>query len=406
MNIWEVILFLRYHLCMTDELYLTFLTGIFITAALFYMVLFFGFSRKAAFLFFALFCVSYAGKIVFSATLDFMDFGLTGEVENTAKGIAYYLGGVALIGFLLYEFEVPRRPAYLLAFVIITWIPYWLHWIPYAVAFMPVALAITAYAHYQRKEGSTLALVGLFGLALFNYLDHEQNLIFLGFFIGVLFFIVCMTLSVGRQVAQQFRLRQEAHTRSERLENQLLKKSIQPHFIFNSLASLQELIDQQPMKASQFVDSLAEEFRMLNAVVGKSLIPIQEELSLCQAHLSIMEFRKNARFRFEVEGVQGDEWVPPAIFHTLIENGITHGYGLKREGFFHLKKTNLTNGASYRLFNDSELERVESVSEGNGTGYKYLEARLQENYGDHWAIDKGAVERGWEVTISIFNTKR
>ena len=39
---------------MTDELYLTFLTGIFLTAALFYVVLFFGFSRKAAFLFFAL----------------------------------------------------------------------------------------------------------------------------------------------------------------------------------------------------------------------------------------------------------------------------------------------------------------------------------------------------------------
>lgn len=388
---------------MTDQLYLTFLTGIFLTSALFYMVLFFGFSRKAAFLFFALFCISYAGKIVFAATLDFMDFGLTGEVENTAKGVAYYLGGVALVGFLLYEFEVPNRLRYLLAFVVLTWIPYWLHWISYALMFMPVALAITGYAHYHKKDGSTLALVGLFGLALFNYLDHEQNLIFLGFFIGVLFFIVCMTLSVGRQVAQQFRLRQEAHTRSERLENQLLKKSIQPHFIFNSLASLQELIDQHPTKASKFVDNLAQEFRMLNAVVGKTLIPIEEELSLCQAHLRIMEFRKNAKFRLEVEGVNGDEWVPPAIFHTLIENGITHGYGSKRSGFFHLQKTQLTNGYCYRLFNDSEMVSVDLNSNGNGTGYKYLEARLQENYGDQWNVRRGAVEEGWEVRISIFN---
>ena len=388
---------------MIDQLYLTFLTGIFLTAALFYMVLFFGFSRKAAFLFFALFCISYAGKIVFAATLDFMDFGLTGELENTAKGIAYYMGGVALVGFLLYEFEVPKRPRYLLAFVGITWLPYWLHWIPYAVLFMPVALAITAYAHYHKKEGSTLALVGLLGLALFNYLDHEQNLIFLGFFIGVLFFIVCMTLSVGRQVAQQFRLRQEAHIRSERLENQLLKKSIQPHFIFNSLASLQELIDQHPAKASKFVDNLAQEFRMLNALVGKTLIPIEEELSLCQAHLRIMEFRKNAKFQLEVEGVNGDEWVPPAIFHTLIENGITHGYGSKRSGFFHLQKTPLINGYCYRLFNDSEMLGATRQSNGNGTGYKYLEARLQENYGDQWSVRKGAIQAGWEVEISIFN---
>lgn len=390
---------------MNDELYLTFLTGIFLTAALFYMVLFFGFSRKAAFLFFALFCVSYAGKIVFNPTLIFLDFGLTGAWEDTAKGIAYYLGGLALVGFLLYEFEVPRRLEYLLAFIGLTFVPYWWHWLPYAVLFMPVSLAITVYAYRDKKEGSTLAMVGLFGLALFNYLDHEQNLIFLGFFIGVLFFVVCMTLSVGRQVAQQFRLRQEAHLRSERLENQLLKKSIQPHFIFNSLASLQELIDQQPKKASKFVDSLAEEFRMLNAVVGKSLIPIQEELSLCRAHLSIMEFRKNATFQLEVEGVQGDERVPPAIFHTLIENGITHGYGRKRQGVFQLKKTPLTNGYCYQLFNDSEPPVAEQAGEGTGTGYKYLEARLQENYGDHWTIRKGMVDQGWEVAISIFNDK-
>lgn len=390
---------------MNDELYLTFLTGIFLTAALFYMVLFFGFSRKAAFLFFALFCISYAGKIVFNPSLVFLDFGLTGEWENRAKGVAYYLGGVALVGFLLYEFEVPRRAGYLLAFLGLSFVPYWWRWLPYAMLFMPIALAITIYAYKNRKEGSTLAIVGLFGLALFNYLDHEQNLIFLGFFIGVLFFVVCMTLSVGRQVAQQFHLRQEAHLRSERLENQLLKKSIQPHFIFNSLASLQELIDQHPRKASQFVDSLAEEFRMLNAVVGKSLIPIEEELSLCRAHLSIMEFRKNAQFRFEVEGVQGHERVPPAIFHTLIENGITHGYGQKRKGFFHLKKSDLANGCRYQLFNDSELDPAALVIEGNGTGYKYLEARLQENYGDQWAIEKGVVDRGWEVVISIFNDK-
>lgn len=388
---------------MTDDLYLTFLTGIFLTAALFYVVLFFGFSRKAAFLFFALFCISYAGKIVFNSSLDFMDFGLTGIPEDTARSISYFLGGVSLIGFLLYEFEVTARSKWLTLFILVASILYWGRFLAYSLLFMPVALVITLYAWYRQKEGSILALVGLVGLGVFNYLDHGQHLIFLGFFMGVLFFIVCMTLSVGRQVAQQFRLRQEATMRSSLLENQLLKKSIQPHFILNSLASLQELIDQQPASASQFVDSLAAEFRLLTSVVGRSLIPIEEELRLCKAHLEIMEFRKSARFHLKVEGITGDEQIPPALFHTLIENGLTHGYGEKRVGHFLLRKENIKKGYCYVLFNDSEIDLDPGARGGAGTGYKYIEARLTENYGDRWDIEAGPVLNGWQVKISIFN---
>jgi len=390
---------------MTDELYLTFLTGIFLTAALFYVVLFFGFSRKAAFLFFALFCISYAGKIVFNSSLDFMDFGLTGGREDGARAISYFLGGVALIGFLLYEFEVASRAKWLLLFILVASVIYWGKLLSYSLVFMPVGLAITVYAWYRQKEGSVLAFVGLLGLGVFNYLDHGQHLVFLGFFMGVLFFIVCMTLSVGRQVAQQFQLRQEATMRSSLLENQLLKKSIQPHFILNSLASLQELIDQQPASASQFVDSLAAEFRLLTSVVGRSLIPIEEELRLCKAHLEIMEFRKNARFHLEVDGITGDEKVPPALFHTLIENGLTHGYGEKRMGRFSLRKESINKGYRYVLFNDSETNVKLEAKAGSGTGYKYIEARLVENYGDQWAIQAGPVVGGWEVKISIFNSQ-
>ena len=68
---------------------------------------------------------------------------------------------------------------------------------------------------------------------------------------------------------------------------------------------------------------------------------MEEELSMCRAHLQIMGFRKHACFELKTEGIEGTEKIPPAIFHTLIENGLTHGYAERDQGLFILSSINL-----------------------------------------------------------------
>lgn len=377
------------------------LTGVFLTAALFYLVLFFGFSRKVAFLFFSLFCLGYAGKLIFLPDLDFFKLGLSEEAAKTVRVLSFYAGAHGLIGFLLYEFSFPRRRLFLTGFFLLSVLAYFL-WLPYGILYLPLSFLIAGYGWRRRMEGSRLAVVGLLGLSVMMYLDFMQNMLTLGYFFGLVFFIVCMTLSMGRQVAQQVRQRQEAMLRSASLENQLLKKSIQPHFIFNSLASLQELIDSDPGRASRFVDSLAEEFRGVTKILGQPLIPIEDEIQMCRTHLEIMEFRKDAHFTFEVEGIEGNETVPPGLFHTLMENALTHGYAHKKKGHIRLSKKYLLNAIQYRFFNDSEGE-IEST--GNGAGLKYVETQLEEHFPGRWRLEAGRVKGGWEVVITVRTDK-
>lgn len=383
---------------------LIFIIAIFLTTTMFNLILYFGFNRKAAYLYFSLYCISHVLKISLKPSVIQSSGLIISESLRGQLVIAVILaGGVFLLAFLLDKFSIPKRNSLLSGIVLFSFLAFFMSpegW--YIVLMTIAAFAIAAYAWYLKMEGSILSLIGLVGFSFFTYLGY-QDLLNFGYFVGIIFFIICMTLSLGKQIAQQNRHHQEAILRSARLENQLLKKNIQPHFLMNSLTSLQELLVENPRQASEFIDALADEFRIFSQIADEKLISIADEFTICRNHLKIMEYRKNSRFEFEPRGFSGEEKVPPAIFHTLIENGITHGYGNKNQGKFILSKETNANGIRYTMFNDGECRQHQTDNPigQNGTGLKYIEARLEESYPGAWRLESSRVEGGWQVQISI-----
>lgn len=384
-----------------------FVVGALLTATVFCLVLYFGSSRRLSYLYLALYCISHTVKVAFKPLYFFDEVGYaTHYVYSAVVHAAVIAGGVCLMLFLLHEFQVPRvrlLTGLYLGFAVLS---YWL--LPEGRFLVPTtvaAFAVALWAVYRRLAGGWLALAGVAGFALCTYLGF-LGLLNLGYFLGILFFIVCTTLSIGRQLARQQRQRQAAQLRSVRLENQLLRKNIQPHFLFNTLTSLQELIDQRPAEASQLIDALAEEFRMISSIAEEKLIPIEDELKICRTHLRIMGFRREAEFSLETHGLRGDERVPPATFHTLIENGLTHGYAGRGQGRFVLSKQALPGGVRYELFNDgTPPPGAEAAAPREGTGSRYVKARLEESFPGCWQLRSGAVSGGWLVVIDIFERK-
>ncbi|WP_082116113.1 histidine kinase [Hymenobacter terrenus] len=384
-----------------------FIIGVLLTAAVFSLLLYTGSNRKVAYLFLCLYCVAHSVKLSFKPRYFFVD-----DVELTEHYFyanittaAVLLGGFFLLLFLLHEFSVPHTRRLTGLFAAFAVAAYFLFSEGYYILIVTcLAFAMALYAVHRRQEGSWLAVVGLGGLAVCTSLGYRE-ILNLGYIMGILFFIVCMSLSIGRQLARQYRLRQEAILRSVRLENQLLRKNIQPHFLFNTLTSLQELIDQNPPQASQLIDALAEEFRMISNIAEEKLIPIEDELKICHTHLKIMGFRREAKFALETHGLSGKEQVPPATFHTLIENGLTHGYGNKGQGRFVLSKEPLDRGVRYKLFNDSDLTATSAVYR-EGTGSRYVKARLEESFPGCWQMQSAPVADGWAVVIDIYDHKQ
>ena len=268
-----------------------------------------------------------------------------------------------------------------------------------------ISLCIVSYALYQRKSESGLMLgavilagmiVGLFPSAWTSMLHAYDITLFIAF--SVLVFAMMYLLA---QRAREQQLAYEASlTLSARLQNELLKKNIQPHFIMNTLTSLMEWIEESPKDSVYFIEALAGEFEIMSDISEKKLIPLEQELELCQQHIALMRFRKEINYEFSWGKLPKGRKVPPAIFHTLIENAITHnqpGTDRKIQMYLDFLEEAGRQGYELRIYGKNRS----SVPGKEGTGLKYVRSRLRENFQENWTLISEPIEEGWRTRIWI-----
>ena len=195
--------------------------------------------------------------------------------------------------------------------------------------------------------------------------------------------VICTSFSIARQFARKETAEKEAQLKSARLENELLKKNINPHFVLNTLTSIIVWLRKDSNSAIKLIEALADEFRMINQISALKQIPIKQEIDLCKAHLKIMSYRKGADYKMETLDIDEQDTVPPMIFHTLVENGLTHGYENKIAGTFKLQRIKNSDLIKYILTNDGEFNSEDSKG-STGFGAKYIKGRLEESYPDRW----------------------
>jgi LytS/YehU family sensor histidine kinase len=232
--------------------------------------------------------------------------------------------------------------------------------------------------------------------------------------------VVGLLTAVILQMRDERREAQAALLTSARLEVELLKRNIQPHFLMNSLASLMEVIEQSPQGAGPLIESLAGEFRILARVSGEKLISLGQELELCDCHLRVMSMRQGTSWRLERDGVNPDTLVPPALFHTLIENGITHSEGRPQHRVFRLRAEVDGDVTRFTLLapvarppeeatapspvNGRRPEALNGSATG-GTGLRYVKARLEESFPGRWQLRTGLTSEGWQTAIEIRHSR-
>lgn len=367
------------------------------------IILYTSLGKNKSYLFFAASCFFLSTKLLFKIIISIINADVyTAQIFINMMDYSYALGDGFLVFFLLNEVDFHKK--FLLGFlaIILSFLTIFFIHNTHLTLIIGFSLYIAIKGIQKGHENSKYYLVGLIALSICSYLGYEEKLSW-GYFIGVIVFISSIFFASARQILLNNQKYHETKMRSIRLENQMLKKNIQPHFLMNSLVSLQQLAKEDHKKAIQMIDALADEFHLFSKASEKKLIPLKDELEICKAHLKIMEFRKDAKFELQTENITGEEQIPPAIFHTLIENGISHGYAFKDEGMFQLRKTENNRYIEFQLYNDGEVETVNEKRK-NGTGTKYIKARLTESYGDKWEISCGPVQNGYLSKIRILKS--
>ena len=251
-----------------------------------------------------------------------------------------------------------------------------------AVALL-VSLAWTAAAARRHVRGSLAVLAGVGAVAAGLVADPlrfaDSGLFFL---LDVLF--ACLLAAHALDVRRERLDRAEAELKAARLELEVLKRQMAPHFLMNTLTALAEWIEREPRTAVRMIELLADEVRILGDAAGKRLVSAEEELRLCRTHLAVMELRKDVRYELIADGFDGGERVPPGTFHTLVENAVTHGARRPRVA---LRLRAQNEGERVRFVFESPAEEESgSGTPRAGTGTRYIEARLREAWRDRWTF--------------------
>lgn len=269
-------------------------------------------------------------------------------------------------------------------------------------------ITISVIAAVQKKRGSSIVLIGI-GLLLTSELVDAEKYSTSGFFAFVLCLLASLTLYMRDQrVGYQRSLLKEAKLQATkaRLETELLKSSIQPHFLMNTLNALVDWVEENPKKGVKLILEIGRHFDMLIAISGKDTIPIKQEIEICQSFLSIMSYRTEIKLNLKTVNIDNSDTISPCIFHTLAENGITHNWYDAPEINFVLSHEKTKASRIYKFETPRGLEQKEIRSNrlSHGTGLKYVEARLEESYPGAWSLNQEGTDSTWVTKIEIQDT--
>lgn len=262
------------------------------------------------------------------------------------------------------------------------------------------SLSVTAWAVYRRKEGGLYATSGLvclfFGVLCSNVLRLEY-----AWTLGLTALILCLTSSLTRQFTRRSLSFQEANLKGARLEIELLKKNIQPHFLLSSLKSITDWLEKEPKVAARLVAALASELRMLLKVTSERVIPIAEEIQLCRTHLEVIALRHHRPLSLETRGIEDDWLLPPMVLHTLMDMGLEAAEDVQDPLCFTLEKA-AGNALNLRMTHNGKPAPFWQAAEAD-TGMLYVQARLQEVFPHAWKLRVGFAgeEKTWTAELSL-----
>jgi signal transduction histidine kinase len=208
-----------------------------------------------------------------------------------------------------------------------------------------------------------------------------------------------------RQVQEKERQEGQLKALATEAELRALKAQINPHFLFNTLNTIAELIHADSIQAEATVERLAEMFRYVLNGSERGLVPLEEELAFLEDYLEIERVRFGDRLRVTREIVPEalGLLVPSLVLQPLVENTLRHGLGA--DGSIELGIAIRTDGNRAVIAISDRgpgMPARHKIGEGPGHGLDNVDQRLRKTYGEAYGLEIGENQpRGTIVTLSI-----
>lgn len=218
-----------------------------------------------------------------------------------------------------------------------------------------------------------------------------------------------------RQLKRRHRLQDTIN----QLEQKALRAQMNPHFIFNSLNSIQSfLIYEENEKAEKYLLKFSQLIRITLNNSRETCIPIESEIDSLKRYLELEQMRFKHKFVFEIQsGLTPDELrygVPPMLIQPFVENAVLHGFKTKSlGGLISLRFIAIKDKGLECIVEDNGVGRKATLqhkrSGHKSFGTKITEERLtafRQKYGDDFRVEiidkeENGVAKGTIVVLRI-----
>lgn len=151
------------------------------------------------------------------------------------------------------------------------------------------------------------------------------------------------------------------------LENRVLTAQMNPHFIFNALAAIQNsLLQNDPLQTAQYLSRFAKMIRLTFDMTQRERISLREELDVLSSYIDVQKMRFQDRFIFKVD-IDSDidiynYMIPTMLLQPLVENSIDHGFkDIDYQGVLTLEVKRVDGAVLFKVINngvgfDADLE--------------------------------------------------
>jgi two-component system LytT family sensor kinase len=243
-----------------------------------------------------------------------------------------------------------------------------------------------------------------------NFLEAYQFFVYINLHLSILIYWGVVGIKSAFSYYQKYRERElqtlqlEARLATSRL--QVLKMQLHPHFLFNTLNAISELIHKDPETAEQMIGDLSDLLRMSFEKLEVQEISLKQELEFLRKYLEIEQMRFQERLKIEMRIAPEtlDAQVPNMILQPLVENAIKHGLAPRVAGGTIRIGAERNNGSLQLTVSDNGIGVPFGDTENlpEGVGLSNTRRRLKHLYGDGHKFGLETSEKsGLQVNLTI-----
>jgi two-component system, LytTR family, sensor kinase len=185
-------------------------------------------------------------------------------------------------------------------------------------------------------------------------------------------------------------------------ETAILRNEMDPHFIFNSLTTLNELIKNDPETAARYNDNLAQVYKYVLKSKNSEAVPLAEELNFLEEYFLLLQIRHGNKLQLKTNSTVANyvqKLIIPCALQILVENAVKHNEFSEE---IPLQISININGASLKVSNNI-MPRPFLIN-STETGLKNLSSRYKLLCNQELIINK--TDSVYSVTVPLLSTNK